>query len=129
MTIDLKEIVATDLTTAQAEAIKEAALQTFETAQQGSPEYEKALDALMVAAQQDDIVLSPELAAIPGAQAIADVINLLGNVGADISPQVRAEAQKATVAAVIVGQIAGTAVAATSSASSGSASRSNRRIK
>ena len=128
MAIDLKEIVPTELTPAQAEAIKEAALETFQTAEAGSPAYEQALDALMVAAQQDDIVLSPELAAIPGAQAIADVINLLGNVGADMNPVVREEAQTATVAAVIVGQIAGAAVAATAGgagASSGSSSRRN----
>lgn len=127
MSVELKEIVPTDLTPQQAEALKEAALETFKTAEPGSAEYEQALDALMVAAQQDDIVLSPELAAIPGAQAIADVINLLGNVGADMNPTVREEAQKATVAAVIVGQIAGSAIAATASAAAPSAaSRRNK---
>ncbi len=125
--IDLTEIVATDLTSAQAEALKEAALETFETAEQGSPEYEQALDALLVAAQADDIVLSEELAAIPGAEAVVAVLNLLSNVGADMNPEVREEAQKATVAAVIVGQIAGAAVAA--AAPAGGASASSRRIK
>jgi hypothetical protein len=130
MEVKLDEIIATDLSPKQAEALKEAALQTFETAVAGSPEYAQALDALLVAAKADDIVLSPELAAIPGAAALVDAINLLSNVGADISPKVRAEAQKATVAAVIVGQIAGAAASvATSSSSSSSKSTSTRKIK
>lgn len=131
--IKLDEIVATDLTPKQAEALKEAALQTFETAAQGSPEYNQALDALLVAAKADDIVIDPGLAAIPGvgqaAAALIDAINLLSNVGADISPVVRAEAQKATVAAVIVGQIAGAAATVASSSSSSSSSRSTRKVK
>ena len=125
MEVKLDEIVATDLSPKQAEALKEAALQTFETAVAGSPAYEQALDALLVAAEADDIVLSEELAAIPGAAALVDAINLLSNVGADISPVVRAEAQKATVAAVIVGQIAG-AAASVSTSSSSSAARKNK---
>lgn len=119
--VDFTAIVATDLTPAQAEEIKEAALETFLTAEQGSPEYEAALDALLVAAQADDIVVDEELASIPGigqaAVAVAEVLNLLSNVGADISPEVRETAQEATVAAVIVGQVAQAAMAATASAS------------
>lgn len=126
MEVKLDKIVATDLTPKQAEALKEAALQTFETAAVGSPAYEQALDALLVAAEADDIVLSEELAAIPGAAALVGALNLLSNVGADISPQVREDAQKATVAAVIVGQIAG---AAASVAASSTSSSSSRRIK
>lgn len=127
--VDFTAIVATDLTPAQAEEIKEAALETFLTAEQGSPEYEAALDALLVAAQADDIVVDEELASIPGigqaAVAVAQVLNLLSNVGADISPEVRKTAQEATVAAVIVGQVAQAAVAATASASA----PAGRRIK
>lgn len=127
LSIALDEIVPTDLTAAQAEEIKEAALEIFETAEPGSAEYEQALDALMVAAQADDIVVSEELASIPGigaaAVAVAEVLNLLSNVGADMSPEVREDAQKATVAAVIVGQIAGAAIAATSAAAPAAASR------
>jgi hypothetical protein len=119
--VDFTEITPTDLTPAQAEQIKEAALETFLTAEQGSPEYEAALTALMVAAQADDIVVDEALASIPGigqaAVAVAQVLNLLSNVGADISPQVRETAQETTVAAVIVGQIAQAAMAATASAS------------
>lgn len=119
--VNFEEIVATDLTAAQAEQIKEAALETFLTAESGSPAYEAALEALFVAAQQDDIVVDEALAEIPGvgqaAVAVAAVLNLLSNVGADMNPVVREEAQKATVAAVIVGQVAQAAVAATATAS------------
>ncbi len=125
--IKLDEIVPTDLTPTQAEAIKEAALEVFETAAPGSAAYEQALDALLVAAQADDIVVDEELASIPGigaaAVAVAEVLNLLSNVGADMNPEVREDAQKATVAAVIVGQIAGAAIAATSAAAPAAASR------
>lgn len=123
MAIELEEIVPTDLSEAQVEALVEAALETFETAEPGSAEYEQALDALMVAAQADDIVLSPELAAIPGAEELVAVLNFIGNVGADMNPAVREDAQKATVAAVIVGQIAGAAIAASASAAPAGASR------
>jgi hypothetical protein len=41
--------------------------------------------------------------------AVLDAFNALGNVGADIRPEVREEAQQAVVSAVIVGQIATTA--------------------
>lgn len=119
--VNFEEITPTDLTAAQAEEIKEAALETFLTAEQGSPEYEAALTALLVAAQADDIVVDEALASIPGigqaAVAVAQVLNLLSNVGADISPEVRETAQEATVAAVIVGQVAQAAMAATASAS------------
>lgn len=69
--------------------------------EQGSPEYEQALDALFVAAQADDIVLSEELAAIPGAEALVGAINFMGNVGADMSPKVREESKKIVVTAVV----------------------------
>jgi hypothetical protein len=111
MAIDLEEIVATDLTEEQAEALIEAALEIFETAEQGSEEYQQALEALFVAAQQDDIVLDESLAAIPllgdvlgGA---TELINFLGNAGADMSPEVRETSEKIVVTAVIVTQIVG----------------------
>lgn len=114
MAIDLEEIVATDLTEAQADALVAAALEVFETAEQGSPEYEQALEALFVAAQQDDIVLDEALAAIP---LLGDVLggaleafNFLGNAGADMSPQVREQSEKTIIASVIVTQIALSAV-------------------
>jgi hypothetical protein len=114
MAIDLEQIVATDLSEAQVEALIEAALETFETAEQGSPEYEQALEALFVAAQADDIVLDEALAAIP---LLGDVLggaleafNFLGNAGADMSPQVREQSEKTIIASVIVTQIALSAV-------------------
>jgi hypothetical protein len=114
MQVDLSQIVATDLTVAQAEALIEAALAVFETAEQGTPEYQQALDALFLAAQQDDIVLDEALAAVPllgdALAGAVELINFLGNAGADMSPEVRATAEKAVVAAVIVVQAALSAV-------------------
>ena len=114
MQVDLEQIVATDLTEAQAEALIEAALETFETAEPGSEEYVQALEALFVAAQQDDIVLDESLAAIPllgdvlgGA---TELVNFLGNAGADMSPQVREQSEKIVVTAVVAVQAALSAV-------------------
>jgi hypothetical protein len=114
MQVDLEQIVATDLSEAQVEALIEAALETFETAEQGSEEYEQALEALFVAAQADDIVLDEALAAIPllgdvlgGA---TELINFLGNAGADMSPQVREDSEKIVVTAVVAVQAALSAV-------------------
>lgn len=130
MEIPLDEIVATELTAQQVEALTEAALETFKTAEAGSPEYEQALDALYLAAQADDIVVSEELASIPlignAAVAIADALNLISNVGADMNPAVREDAQKATVAAVIVGQVAQVAVATTATTSTSSSTSTRR---
>jgi hypothetical protein len=114
MAIDLEEIVATDLTEEQAEALVEAALEVFETAEQGSPEYEQALEALMVAAQQDDIVLDEALAAVPllgdALAGAVEVLNFLGNAGADMSPQVREQSEKVVITAVVAVQVALSAV-------------------
>jgi hypothetical protein len=110
MQVDLTKIVATDLSVAQVEVLVEAALETFETAEQGSPEYEQALDALFVAAQADDIVLDETLAVIPllgnALEGALELVNFLGNAGADMSPQVREQSEKTIIAAVIVTQIA-----------------------
>jgi hypothetical protein len=114
MQIDLEEIIATDLTEAQAEALIEAALEVFETAEQGSEEYVQALEALFVAAQQDDIVLDEALAAIPllgdvlgGA---TELVNFLGNAGADMSPEVREDSEKVVVTAIVAVQAALSAI-------------------
>jgi hypothetical protein len=108
------------LTEEQLTLITEAALETFETAEQGSAEYEAALDALLVVAQADDIILNEELAAIPlignVAGAAVEVFNALGNAGADMSPQVREQSEKVVIAAVIVTQVAMTATAAATAA-------------
>jgi hypothetical protein len=114
MQVDLEQIVATDLSEAQVEALVEAAMETFETAEQGSPEYEQALEALFVAAQADDIVLDEALAAIPllgdvlgGA---TELVNFLGNAGADMSPEVREDSEKVVVTAIVAVQAALSAV-------------------
>jgi hypothetical protein len=124
--VDLEAVVATNLTEAQVEQLTEAAMETFETAEQGSPEYEQALDALFVVAQADDIVISEELAAIPGAVALVDAINFIGNVGADMSPKVREESEKIVVTAVVavgaaVNAATGAALTAAAPASGGAA--------
>lgn len=132
MSVDLKKIDPTELTAAQADQLVAAALETFQTAEAGSPEYAQALDALFLAAQQDDIVLDPALAAIPGLQAAAELVNFLGNAGADMSPQVREQSKKIVVAAVVAAgtalqAAAGAAVSsASASSSSGGTSRKNR---
>jgi hypothetical protein len=114
MQVDLEQIVATDLSEAQAEALTEAALEIFETAVQGSEEYAQALKSLFVAAQQDDIVLDEALAAVPllgdvlgGA---TELINFLGNAGADMSPQVREDSEKVVVTAIVAVQAALSAI-------------------
>lgn len=119
MQVDLTQIVATNLTESQADALIQVALETFLTAEAGSPEYEQALDALYLASQQDDIVVEEALASVPvigqAAVAIANVLNVLSNVGSDLAPEVRETAQEVTVLAVIVTQIAGAVTVASSS--------------
>jgi len=99
---------------------------TLETAEPGSEEYQEALEQLMVVAQADDPQVSEALAAIPllgdAAVALLDAFNAVGNIGADIAPEVREDAQQVVVSSVIVGQIAATASLA-------SVSTSYRRIK
>ena len=101
------------LTDAQVEELVAVAEETLATAEPGSAEYQTALAQLFVAAQADDAEVPAELAAIPligdAAKAVFEAFNALGNVGADIAPAVREEAQKVVVSSVIVGQIAATA--------------------
>ena len=114
MQVDFDQIIATDLSEAQVDAIIEAALEIFETAEEGSPEYEQALEALFLAAEADDIVLDEALAAIPllgdvfgGA---TELVNFLGNAGADMSPETREESEKVVVTAIVAVQAALSAV-------------------
>jgi hypothetical protein len=79
------------------------------------PEQELSKEELMAqltrAAKDDDPSLPEELAAIPFigdiAGAILDLFNNLGNVGADMTPEVRETAQKIAVVSIIVTQIVG----------------------
>jgi hypothetical protein len=123
----LEGVAPTELTAAQAGVLVSIALQTFETATAGSEEYQQALDLLLIAAQQDDIVVSEELAAIPlignAAVAVVEVFNALGNAGADMSPQVREQSEKVVIASVIVANIAITATQAAASAAVAAARR------
>ncbi len=119
---NLVEVTPEELTDAQVEQLVEAALVVFETAEQGSEEYNQALEALAVAAQADDAKLPEELAAIPligdVAGAALEIFNDIGNVGADMSPQVREEAEKTVIASVIA---TGAAVQATVTAATAAA--------
>lgn len=126
---NLVETAPEDLTDAQVEQLVEAAMVVFETAEQGSPEYEQALEALAVAAEADDSELPSELAAIPllgdVAGAALEVFNNLGNVGADMAPEVREEAEKTVIATVIAAGAAINAVqSATAAATSAAATAS-----
>ena len=126
MDVDLNAVDPTELTPEQATQLVEAALETFLTAEEGSPEYEQALDALYLAAEQDDIELPEELAAIPGLAGAVEVLNFLGNAGADMSPKVREESEKVVVATVVAAGAAiqsAAAAASTASAPSGGSRR------
>lgn len=76
-------------------------------------------EQLAEAAEADDPVIPQELAAIPllgdTAVAVLEAFNALGNVGADLTPEVREQAQETIVASVIVSNIATTSVMASSS--------------
>jgi len=126
----LVEIDPEELTEAQVEELVAAAMVVFETTEQGSEEYKQALEALAVAAQADDPNLPEEFAAIPllgdAAGVALEVLNDLGNVGADMSPQVREESEKTIIASVIAAGAAINAVSAavaTAAPSGGGAAR------
>ena len=123
----LSEILPDKLTDAQAEELKNAAITVLDTAVQGSAEYNQALEALAVVAQADDPELPEELAAIPGAAAVLDALNALGNIGADMSPKQREESEKIVVSAIVVGQVAQMATAAAASAAAASSGSSGPR--
>ena len=124
--VDISSIDPQELSSAEVTQLVLAANEVLATAKEGSPEYEKALDALFVAAQADDIQVDPALAAIPGvgqaAVAAIAAINFMGNVGADMAPATREKAKKEVIAAVVATGAAVSAAtgAATSAASTGS---------
>jgi len=73
-------------------------------------QHQALLDDLMNQAEQDDIQVPANIAAIPvlgsSIVALTDALNFVGNVGADMSPEVRKKAKQTLVSAVIVTQIA-----------------------
>ena len=111
-----------ELTESQVEELVSAAEEVLASAEQGSPAYEKALEALAVAAVADDPQISKELAAVPVVGAVATAVlesfNAIGNVGADMAPAVREEAEKTVIASVIA---TGAAVQATVGAATAAA--------
>lgn len=116
---NLSKVDPEELTEAQAEQLTAAAMVVFETAERGSEAYNQALEALAIVAVADDPKLPEELASIPGAAAVLETFNALGNVGADMSPQVRKEAEQTVIASVIA---VGAAVSAASTATMSAAS-------
>jgi hypothetical protein len=100
-------------------------------------EHQQLLDNLLETAQADDIQVPENIAAIHvlGASIVAltDALNFMGNVGADMSPEVRATAKKEVVAAVVVTQIAqfstNQAVASAQSSAGSTGSTKTRRNK
>ena len=126
-TVDLQAIDPQSLSTAEVAQLVSAAVEVLATASEGSPQYEKALDALAVAAQADDPQVPEALANIPGvgaaAVAVLNAFNALGNFGADMSPAHRATAKKEVVAAIVLTQVTSAAVGAATSAASSPSSR------
>ena len=80
------------------------------TPSEEEPTKEETLEQLMLAAEEDDPQLPEELLAIPlignVAGAVLNAFNALGNVGADMTPEVREQSEKVIIASVIVSQIA-----------------------
>jgi hypothetical protein len=119
--IDPSTIDPQTLTDEDVVALVAVANATLATADSDSVEYVQALKQLFVAAQADDIVVDQQLASVPvlgnAIVAVADAINYLGNVGADMSPKARATAKKEVIAAVVVTQVATQAAALATQAS------------
>lgn len=128
--VNIDTVDPQELTPAEVTELISVANEILANSEQGSPEYEQALEALFVAAQADDIQLDESLAAIPGLSAAVDAINFIGNVGADMSPKVREESKKVVVTAVVaVGAAVNAATGAALSASAPSGGTSNIRRK
>lgn len=103
--VNIETVNPQELTAEQVTELISVANEILKNSEQGSPEYEQALEAFFVAAKADDIVVDENLAAIPllgsTAVALANAINFMGNVGADMSPKVREESEKIVVTAVV----------------------------
>ena len=114
-----------ELSAEQVTELISVANEILNNSEQGSTEYEQALEALFVAAEADDLTVNEDLAAIPllgnAAVALTDAVNFLGNVGSDMSPKVREESEKIVVTAVVA---VGAAVNAATGAALGAAAPS-----
>ena len=123
--VNIETVNPQELTASQVTELISVANEILNNSEQGSEEYEQALEALFVAAEADDITVSEELAAIPllgnAAVALTDAVNFIGNVGADMSPKVREESEKIVVTAVVA---VGAAVNAATGAALGAAAPS-----
>jgi len=101
--IDPKPIPAPEPTV---EPVVEPPLPVLSAAEQ----HQAILDNLMQEAQADDIQVPENIASIPvfgqTAVALINALNFVGNVGADMSPEVRKKAKQTLVSAVIVTQVA-----------------------
>jgi hypothetical protein len=123
--VNIETVNPQELTASQVTELISVANEILNNSEQGSEEYEQALEALFVAAEANDITVSEDLAAIPllgnAAVALTDAINFIGNVGADMSPKVREESEKIVVTAVVA---VGAAVNAATGAALGAAAPS-----
>ena len=119
--VDLETVDPESLSDEEIVELVLAAEAILESAEQGSEAYEQALEALAVAAVADDPQLPSELAGVPGAEQVLEAFNALGNVGADMAPAVREEAEKTVLASVIAAGAAISAVSTTTSTSTSSA--------
>jgi hypothetical protein len=119
--VDLETVDPESLSDEEIEELVVAAEAILATAEQGSAAYEQALEALAVAAVADDPQLPTELAGVPGAEQVLEAFNALGNIGADMAPAVREEAEQTVIASVIAAGAAISAVSTTTSTSTSSA--------
>ena len=130
---NLTAVSPQELTSDQVTQLTEAANTTLANAAEDSPQYQQALDALMVAAKADDIQVDPQLAAVPVLGAVAtgvtNAINALGNLGSDMSPAHRAKAKKEVVAAVVATGAAVNAVTGAAGAAGATSSSSTSSIR
>ena len=103
----IMENPAAEQNLAIAKEVTEIAVAKLATSEPGSEEYESGLALLAVAAEADDPDLSEEIASLPVVGAVAtqvfEAMNDLGNVGSDISPEVRERSEEVVIAGVIVG--------------------------
>lgn len=92
-------------------------------------QHQAVLDNLMAEAQADDIQVPENIASIPvfgqTAVALINALNFVGNVGADMSPEVRKKAKQTLVSAVIVTQVAQLSTQTAMSAASASVTSSS----